>query len=110
MAISFSWAMSGKSDDPVAGNASLLRDLALQRQSRMDAGAVGGDVDQRTVAEFAHRRVLRDQHVLVLLERMLDLTEQLFRRLRLVLAIAVRGRPQEPAGVFGLRGDAVEDA
>ena len=58
----------------------------------------------------AQHRVLRDEHVLVFLEGALDLGEQFFGRVRLVLAITVGGRPHEPAGMLGLRRDAVEDA
>src|ERR1700722_11717597 len=101
--------MSCQGDDLFAGNASLLRDLPLERQSRMNTGAVGGDVDQRPIADLAQGRILGDQHVLVLLEGMLDFAEQLFRRLRFVLAMAVGGRPDEPARVLGFRRDAVED-
>ena len=57
----------------------------------------------------AQHGVLRDKHVLVFLEGALDLGEQLFGRSRIVLPIAVRRRPDEPAGMLGLRRDAVEN-
>ena len=84
------------------------RYLALSAKPRLHAGAVGRDIDQRPVAEPAQHRVLRDQHVLVFLEGALDLGKQLFGRGGIVLAIAVGSGPHEPAGMFGLRRDAVE--
>src|ERR1700679_321668 len=103
-------SISGQSDNLFAGNASLLRNLPLKCEPRVDAGAVRGDVDQRPVPDLAQSRILGDQRVLILFEGTLDFAEQLLRRLRFVLAMAVGSRPNEPAGVLRFRRDAVEDA
>src|SRR5579862_1064244 len=102
-------SMSCQGDNLLAGNASLLRDLPFERESCMNTGAVGGDVYQRPIADLAQSRILGDEHVLVFLEGTFDFVEQLFRCFRFVLAMAVGGRPDEPAGVLGFRRDAVED-
>ncbi len=103
-------ARSGGSHDLLSRNAALGRDLALEREPRMDARTVRIDVHQRTIAELAQGRVLVLQHGVVLAERDIHRGEQRLGRFRLVLPVAVRRRPEEPAGVLGLRRDAVEDA
>src|SRR5579862_4247260 len=105
----FSASISSQRNHLFAGNAALLRNLALKREPGMNAGAIRGDVDQRAIADLAQRSVLGDEHILVFLEGMLDLGEQLFRRFRLVLAMTIGNGPHEPARVLGFRRNAVED-
>src|SRR5208282_4079057 len=76
----------------------------------MDARRVGRDVDQPGRAKLAQARLLALDDTLVLGEGGADLLEQLLGRRRLVLAIAVGGRPEIEAARLGLGRQAVEDA
>src|SRR5262245_33438555 len=93
----FSGSCLGSRHDLLARNAAFRCDLALERQAGVDAGTVGIDVYERTIAELAQRQVLQLEHVIVLAEGDVDGGEQSLGRLRLVLAIAIRRRPEEPA-------------
>src|SRR5580692_11518703 len=109
LSMCLSAAMSCQGDNLLAGNAALPRYFPLQREPRVDTGAIGGNFDQRPVSDLAQRCILGDEYVLVFLEGVLDFAKQFFRRLRFVLAMAIGDRPHEQAGVLGFRGDAVED-
>src|SRR5205807_1464511 len=78
----------------------LLADQAADRAARDHACAIGLDVDQRSSGEVLEPLLLEIEHVLVLLERMLERAEQRLGGLGLVLAMAVGGRPDEPARVL----------
>src|SRR3984957_11193027 len=102
-------SISCESDDLFTGNTALLCDLPFERKPCVDAGAIRGDVNQRSIADLAQSRILGDQHVLILFECAFDFAEQLLGCFRFVLAMAVGRRPDEPACVLGLGCDAVEN-
>src|SRR5260370_7628830 len=69
---------------------------------------VGGDIDQPHLTELVEPGLLRLDHGLVLEKGRGDLAIELLGRLRFVLAIAVRRRPEIKAAGLGFRSQAVE--
>src|SRR5579862_3674733 len=83
-------------------------DQAADDAPHLDAGNVGLDIDEPRLAAFGEAGLLLGQERLVLHEGGGDLLEQAVGRARVVLAVAVRSRPEVMAASFRLRGDAVE--
>ena len=87
-----------------------LGDQPLDGAPHVHPVGVGGDIDQPALTELVEPRLLRLDHRLVLEKGRGDLAIELLGRLRLVLAIAVRRRPEIKAAGLGFRGQAVEQA
>src|ERR1700716_589861 len=83
-------------------------DQPLDHAAHVHAVGVGSDVDESGFAEFVQPRLLRLDHRLVLDKGRRDLAVELFGRLWLVLAVAVRHRPEIEATGLGLRGQPME--
>src|SRR5207244_9000008 len=83
---------------------------ALDGAAHMHTVGVGGDIDQLRLTELVEPGLLRLDHGLVLEKGRGDLAIELLSRLRFVLAVAVRRRPEIEAAGLGLRGQTVEQA
>src|SRR5882762_1803243 len=86
----------------------LLGEQPFDHAAHVHPVGVGGDVDEAAFAELAEPGLLRLDHRLVLEKGRGDLAIELLGRLRLVLAIAVRSRPEITAAGLGFRAQAVE--
>src|ERR1700722_11927627 len=84
------------------------RDQLFDHATRMYACRVAMNIEERLIWRFECAGLLRFDNHLVLVEGSRDFVEQLLRRGRLVLTVAIGHRPEIMAGGCRFRRDAVK--